>query len=163
MQWDSVFIPINENHSHWYSAYIDFHKKHIHIYDSWSETCLINRGKPVLQRKNTQLMLVRSFWRRCTPPWYTMMRIGLNVACRTTRTWERDWGPVEKSPLNTVGLWPSREGVSIRLSNITHDWTPCSRYPFNQTTLIAESTHYGTCSTYSSFDRSRGTTVCQID
>lgn len=56
--WDSVFIPINENHSHWYSAYIDFRNKYIHIYDSWGETCLINEQKPVLLRKNTGLMLV---------------------------------------------------------------------------------------------------------
>lgn len=56
--WDSVFILINENHSHWYSAHIDFKQKCIHIYDSWSETCLINQQKPVLQRKNTGLMLV---------------------------------------------------------------------------------------------------------
>lgn len=59
MDWDSIFIPINENHSHWYSAYIDFRHKHIHVYDSWGETCRINKRKPVLQRKNAGLMLVR--------------------------------------------------------------------------------------------------------
>lgn len=56
--WDSVFIPINENHSHWYSAYIDFCNKYIHVYDSWGETCLVNQQKPVLLRKNSGLMLV---------------------------------------------------------------------------------------------------------
>lgn len=58
MGWDSVFIPINENHSHWYSAYINFEHKFIHIYDSWAQTCLTNQRKPVMQRKNTALMLV---------------------------------------------------------------------------------------------------------
>lgn len=58
MVWDSVFIPINENHSHWYSAHINFKQKRIHVYDSLSETCLLNQNKPVLQRKNARLMLV---------------------------------------------------------------------------------------------------------
>ncbi|KAF5336314.1 hypothetical protein D9757_015398 [Collybiopsis confluens] len=57
--WDSVFIPINENSSHWYSAYIDFRLKRIEIYDSLQGTCLANRRKPVLLRKNANLMLVR--------------------------------------------------------------------------------------------------------
>lgn len=61
MAWDSVFIPINENHSHWYSAYIDFLNKYIHIYDSWGKTCLLNKQKPVLLRKNSALMLVSLF------------------------------------------------------------------------------------------------------
>ncbi|KAF5344404.1 hypothetical protein D9757_015045 [Collybiopsis confluens] len=56
--WDSVFIPINENSSHWYSAYIDFRLKRIEIYDSLQGTCLANRRKPVLLRKNANLMLV---------------------------------------------------------------------------------------------------------
>ncbi|KAF5367322.1 hypothetical protein D9757_010090 [Collybiopsis confluens] len=56
--WDSVFIPIHESSSHWYSAYIDFRLKRIEIYDSLQETCLTNRRKPVLLRKNAKLMLV---------------------------------------------------------------------------------------------------------
>ncbi|KAF5361199.1 hypothetical protein D9757_013610 [Collybiopsis confluens] len=56
--WDSVFIPINEDLNHWYSAHIDFRFKRIDIYDSLEEHCLSNRQKPVPQRKNTQLMLV---------------------------------------------------------------------------------------------------------
>ncbi|KAF5388791.1 hypothetical protein D9757_005570 [Collybiopsis confluens] len=56
--WDSVFIPINEDLNHWYSAHIDFRFKRIDIYDSLEERCLSNRQKPVPQRKNTQLMLV---------------------------------------------------------------------------------------------------------
>ncbi|KAF5387510.1 hypothetical protein D9757_006537 [Collybiopsis confluens] len=57
--WDAVFIPIHENSSHWYSAYIDFSRKRIEIYDSLRETCESNRPKPLRQRKNTNLMLVR--------------------------------------------------------------------------------------------------------
>lgn len=57
-QWDSVFIPINRNFLHWYSAYIDFRRKHIHIYDSWQQTRRMNCGRPVLQRENSNLMLV---------------------------------------------------------------------------------------------------------
>ncbi|KAF5360327.1 hypothetical protein D9757_013947 [Collybiopsis confluens] len=56
--WDSVFIPIHENTSHWYSAFIDFRYKRIQIYDSLRETCVINRQKPICLRKNTNLMLV---------------------------------------------------------------------------------------------------------
>ncbi|KAF5343010.1 hypothetical protein D9757_015287 [Collybiopsis confluens] len=56
--WDSVFIPIHENLSHWYSAYINFRLKQIKIYDSLRDTCLANRQKPVLLRKNANLMLV---------------------------------------------------------------------------------------------------------
>ncbi|KAF5370489.1 hypothetical protein D9757_013126 [Collybiopsis confluens] len=55
--WDSVFIPIHENRSHWYSAYIDFRLRRIEIYDSLRDTCLTNRQKPVLLRKNANLML----------------------------------------------------------------------------------------------------------
>ncbi|KAF5377988.1 hypothetical protein D9757_009835 [Collybiopsis confluens] len=55
--WDSVFIPIHEGSSHWYSAYIDFRLKKIEIYDSLQEICLLNRQKPVPQRKNTNLMI----------------------------------------------------------------------------------------------------------
>lgn len=62
MAWDSVFIPINENHSHWYSAYIDFQNKKIHVYDSWGSTCLLNEEKPVLLRKHSGLMLVSTKW-----------------------------------------------------------------------------------------------------
>ncbi|KAF5378377.1 hypothetical protein D9757_010889 [Collybiopsis confluens] len=56
--WDSVFIPIHENTSHWYSAFIDFCYKRIQIYDSLRETCVINCQKPICLRKNTNLMLV---------------------------------------------------------------------------------------------------------
>ncbi|KAF5351497.1 hypothetical protein D9757_013246 [Collybiopsis confluens] len=56
--WDSVFIPIHESSSHWYSAYIDFRLKRIEIYDSLRATCVANRQKPVLLRKNANLMLV---------------------------------------------------------------------------------------------------------
>jgi Ulp1 family protease len=56
--WDSIFIPINEDHCHWYSAFIDFRNKRIEIYDSLRETCLVNRQKPVALRKNANLMLV---------------------------------------------------------------------------------------------------------
>ncbi|KAJ3748191.1 hypothetical protein EV360DRAFT_89847, partial [Lentinula raphanica] len=55
---DAVFLPINESSSHWYSAYIDFRLKRIEIYDSVKETCLINRQKPIPERKNSKLMLV---------------------------------------------------------------------------------------------------------
>ncbi|KAF5349882.1 hypothetical protein D9757_009576 [Collybiopsis confluens] len=56
--WDSVFIPINEMHTHWYSARIDFHQKRIDIYDSLRERCISNRKKPPLLRRNANLMLV---------------------------------------------------------------------------------------------------------
>ncbi|KAF5361202.1 hypothetical protein D9757_013605 [Collybiopsis confluens] len=56
--WDSVFIPINENQSHWYSARIDFRLKRIDIYDSLRERCIDNRQKPPLLRKNAGLMLI---------------------------------------------------------------------------------------------------------
>ncbi|KAF5347228.1 hypothetical protein D9757_014573 [Collybiopsis confluens] len=56
--WDSVFIPIHENNSHWYSVYIDFRLKRIEIYDSLRERCEANRQKPIAMRKNTNLMLV---------------------------------------------------------------------------------------------------------
>ncbi|KAF5374550.1 hypothetical protein D9757_012410 [Collybiopsis confluens] len=56
--WDSVFIPIHKNSSHWYSVYIDYRCKRIEIYDSLRERCEVNRQKPVAQRKNTNLMLV---------------------------------------------------------------------------------------------------------
>ncbi|KAF5339940.1 hypothetical protein D9757_014437 [Collybiopsis confluens] len=56
--WDSVFIPINETHNHWYSARIDFRQKRIDIYDSLRERCISNRKKPPLLRKNANLMLV---------------------------------------------------------------------------------------------------------
>ncbi|KAF5347875.1 hypothetical protein D9757_013413 [Collybiopsis confluens] len=56
--WDSVFIPIHEDNSHWYSVYIDFRCKRIEIYDSLRERCEANRQKPVAQRKNTNLMLI---------------------------------------------------------------------------------------------------------
>ncbi|KAF5362681.1 hypothetical protein D9757_014037 [Collybiopsis confluens] len=56
--WDSVFIPIHENCSHWYSAFIDFRYRRIEVYDSLRETCVTNRQKPVPLRKNTRLMLV---------------------------------------------------------------------------------------------------------
>lgn len=56
--WDTVFIPINENHSHWYSASINFCRKRIDIYDSLRERCLSNRKKAVPLRRNTNLMLV---------------------------------------------------------------------------------------------------------
>ncbi|KAF5370525.1 hypothetical protein D9757_010151 [Collybiopsis confluens] len=59
--WDSVFIPIHENSSHWYSAYIDFRHKRIEIYDSLRDTCLANRQKPVLLRKNANLMLPNTY------------------------------------------------------------------------------------------------------
>lgn len=57
-KWDNVFIPINENNSHWYSACINFRLKRIDIYDSLREICLTNRQKPVQLRKNTHTMLV---------------------------------------------------------------------------------------------------------
>ncbi|KAF5381821.1 hypothetical protein D9757_008317 [Collybiopsis confluens] len=56
--WDSVFIPINETHTHWYSARIDFHQRRIDIYDSLREKCINNRKKPPLLRENANLMLV---------------------------------------------------------------------------------------------------------
>ncbi|KAF5384608.1 hypothetical protein D9757_007521 [Collybiopsis confluens] len=56
--WDSVFIPINEMHTHWYSARIDFREKRVDIYDSLRERCISNRKKPPLLRKNANLMLV---------------------------------------------------------------------------------------------------------
>ncbi|KAF5382238.1 hypothetical protein D9757_008922 [Collybiopsis confluens] len=56
--WDSIFIPIHGNSSHWYSAYIDFRLKRIQIYDSLRETCVLNRQKPIPLRQNTKLMLV---------------------------------------------------------------------------------------------------------
>ncbi|KAF5373396.1 hypothetical protein D9757_009772 [Collybiopsis confluens] len=56
--WDSVFIPINENGTHWYSARIDFRQKRIDIYDSLKERCVSNRVKPPLLRKNAGLMLI---------------------------------------------------------------------------------------------------------
>ncbi|KAJ3965112.1 hypothetical protein EV361DRAFT_955321 [Lentinula raphanica] len=56
--WDAVFIPVHEASSHWYSVRIDFNLKRIDIFDSLRETCLVNRQKPVPQRKNTNLMLV---------------------------------------------------------------------------------------------------------
>lgn len=59
--WDSVFIPINEDNIHWYSACINFKLKHIHIYDSLEHSCHSNRGKPVLLRKNSRVMLVEFF------------------------------------------------------------------------------------------------------
>lgn len=85
MGWDSVFIPINERYSHWYSAYIDFKQKYIHIYDSWSETCLMNKQKPVLQRKNAGLMLV-SLPKSAVSPMPTRTYTGFNVAGRTARS-----------------------------------------------------------------------------
>ncbi|KAF5346610.1 hypothetical protein D9757_014286 [Collybiopsis confluens] len=57
-RWDSVFIPINENRTHWYSAYIDFRLKRIEIFDSLETTCTVNREKPLAHQKNTKLMLV---------------------------------------------------------------------------------------------------------
>lgn len=60
--WDSVFIPINENRSHWFSAHIDFRHKRIEIYDSLRDTCVINRQKPIPLRKNAKLMLVSTHW-----------------------------------------------------------------------------------------------------
>ncbi|KAF5344499.1 hypothetical protein D9757_015048 [Collybiopsis confluens] len=56
--WDSVFIPINENQLHWYSAYIDFRLKRIEIFDSLETTCVKNRDKPLSLQKNMKLMLV---------------------------------------------------------------------------------------------------------
>ncbi|KAF5346254.1 hypothetical protein D9757_015247 [Collybiopsis confluens] len=56
--WDSVFIPINENQLHWYSAYIDFRLKRIEIFDSLETTCITNRDKPLSLQKNMKLMLV---------------------------------------------------------------------------------------------------------
>ncbi|KIK71646.1 hypothetical protein GYMLUDRAFT_33806 [Collybiopsis luxurians FD-317 M1] len=56
--WDSVSIPINEDGAHWFSAYIDFRSKRIDIFDSLEETCVLNRQKPILLRKNAQLMLM---------------------------------------------------------------------------------------------------------
>ncbi|KIK50215.1 hypothetical protein GYMLUDRAFT_253165 [Collybiopsis luxurians FD-317 M1] len=56
--WESVFIPINENNSHWYSACINFRSQRIEIYDSLRHVCLVNRRKPVQSRKNTDIMLV---------------------------------------------------------------------------------------------------------
>ncbi|KAF5374574.1 hypothetical protein D9757_007131 [Collybiopsis confluens] len=58
VDWDSVFIPINEAQSHWYSAWIDFRQKRIDIFDSLGERCLVNRKKPPLLRRNANLMLV---------------------------------------------------------------------------------------------------------
>ncbi|KAF5364876.1 hypothetical protein D9757_013038 [Collybiopsis confluens] len=56
--WDSVFIPINEDSTHWYSAHIDFRSKRIDIFDSLRDRCIQNRQKPLLERKNSKLMLV---------------------------------------------------------------------------------------------------------
>ncbi|KAF5379966.1 hypothetical protein D9757_010282 [Collybiopsis confluens] len=56
--WDSAFIPINENGIHWYSAYIDFRLKHIQVFDSLETTCIANRNKPISLQKNMNLMLV---------------------------------------------------------------------------------------------------------
>lgn len=58
---DSVFIPINENNTHWYSTCINVSAKQIDIYDSLEETYLVNQQKPILSRKNTKLMLVSLF------------------------------------------------------------------------------------------------------
>ncbi|KAF5339520.1 hypothetical protein D9757_015107 [Collybiopsis confluens] len=57
-EWDSVFIPINESSTHWYSARIDFRVKRIDIFDSLRDRCIENRQKPLLERKNSKLMLV---------------------------------------------------------------------------------------------------------
>ncbi|KAF5343283.1 hypothetical protein D9757_015341 [Collybiopsis confluens] len=56
--WDSVFIPINEQSTHWYSAYIDFRLRRIEVFDSLEINCTSNRKKPVTHQKNMQLMLV---------------------------------------------------------------------------------------------------------
>ncbi|KAF5378054.1 hypothetical protein D9757_011534 [Collybiopsis confluens] len=56
--WDSVFIPINENRLHWYSAHINFRLKRINIYDSLRDRCIENRERPPLLRKNASLMLM---------------------------------------------------------------------------------------------------------
>ncbi|KAF5343781.1 hypothetical protein D9757_014804 [Collybiopsis confluens] len=56
--WDSVFIPINEDRLHWYSAHIDFRRKQINIYDSLKDRYIENHQKPPLLRKNASLMLV---------------------------------------------------------------------------------------------------------
>ncbi|KAF5364854.1 hypothetical protein D9757_012748 [Collybiopsis confluens] len=56
-RWDSVFIPVNENSSHWFSLFIDFRLKHIQICDSLEKTCTTNRKKPISLQKNAQLML----------------------------------------------------------------------------------------------------------
>ena len=53
-----MFIPINENNTHWYSVYIDFCAKRINIYDSLEETFLVNQQKAIPYHKNMSLMLV---------------------------------------------------------------------------------------------------------
>ncbi|KAF5370494.1 hypothetical protein D9757_013117 [Collybiopsis confluens] len=58
LNWDSVFIPVNENKTHWYSARIDFHLRRIDIYDSLKERYTVNQRKPMLLRRNAPLMMM---------------------------------------------------------------------------------------------------------
>ncbi|KAJ3715652.1 hypothetical protein C8R42DRAFT_725466 [Lentinula raphanica] len=50
--WERIFIPINENNTHWYSACINFESKRIDIYDSLREVYLDNERKPTEDKKN---------------------------------------------------------------------------------------------------------------
>lgn len=81
-----MFIPINENNTHWYSACISFRHKRIEIYDSLLEVCKFNRGKPVELRKNTGTMLVRV---PCILELYLLIHVGFNVASRGAWSYER--------------------------------------------------------------------------